>query len=316
MQIVSSSIALQGQHSTSVEQRRSETLRIEHARPAPLAVATPEPASADPAAEEFALEQDVLLLKMLVEVLSGRKINVARIDTREPRGSAAPAVPTTTQPSVEYSFSESYRETESTRFQAAGSVTTADGTQITLELELAMSRSFESNTGIGVSSGQRQDPLILNLAGNAAQLSSAKYSFDLDGDGRAEQVSFATGNSTFLALDRNGNGRIDNGLELFGTRSGDGFADLAHHDSDANGFIDQGDPVFARLLAYGKNTDGEDRTQALSELGIGALYLRRVETPFDLRDASNRTLGTVRSSGLFITENYASGTLQQVDLVV
>ena len=94
MQIVASRIALQGQHSTLVEQRRSEMLRIERARPAPPAVAAPEPTSADPAAEQFALEQEVLLLKMLVETLSGRKINVARIDTGEPQESAAPAMPT------------------------------------------------------------------------------------------------------------------------------------------------------------------------------------------------------------------------------
>jgi len=316
MQIVASRIALQGQHSTLVEQRRSEMLRIERARPAPPAVAAPEPTSADPAAEQFALEQEVLLLKMLVETLSGRKINVARIDTGEPQESAAPAMPTAPPLSVEYSSSVFYRESESTSFQAAGLVTTADGTQIALALELTMSRSFESSISFGVSSGQRQDPLILNLAGNAAQLSSAKYSFDLDGDGRTEQISFATGNSAFLALDRNGNGRIDNGLELFGTRSGDGFSDLARHDSDANGFIDQGDPVFSRLLAYARNSAGEESTQSLSELGIGALYLSRVETPFELRDAGNQTLCTVRSSGLFITENYASCTLQQVDLAV
>ncbi|MBP8924929.1 MAG: hypothetical protein KBG75_03675 [Pseudomonadales bacterium] len=317
MQIVASRIALQGQHSALVEQRRSETLRIERTGAAPLAkVARAEPASADQSGEQLAIEQDVLLIKLLVEALSGRKINIARFDSAAPQASAAPASPPTTQFSVEYRFSEFYRETESARFQAAGSVTTADGTQITLAIELSMDRSFESTTTIGLSNGQRQDPLVLNLAGNAAQLSSAKYSFDLDGDGQAEQISFATGNSAFLALDLDRNGRIDNGLELFGTRSGDGFADLARHDSDANGFIDQGDPVFARLLAYDKTADGSDRTRSLIELGIGALYLHRVETPFDLRGSSNQTLGTVRSTGLFINEDFSSGTLQQVDLVV
>ena len=317
MQIAASQITLQGQHSALIEQRSSETLRIERARAAPLAnVAHAEPASVDQSGEQFAIEQEVLLIKLLVEALSGRKIDIARIDSAEPQASTTPALPASAQFSVEYRFSEFYREVETARFQAAGSVTTADGTQITLAIELTMDRSFESTTIIGLSNGQRQDPLLLNLAGNATQLSGAKYSFDLDGDGQAEQVSFATGNSAFLALDLDRNGHIDNGLELFGTRSGDGFADLARHDSDANGFIDQGDPVFARLLAYDKTADGSDRTRSLTELGIGALYLSRVETPFDLRDSSNQTLGTVRSTGLFINEDFSGGTLQQVDLVV
>lgn len=42
-----------------------------------------------------------------------------------------------------------------------------------------------------------------------------------------------------LSLDQNGNGEIDNGTELFGTKSGDGFADLARYDLDYNGWIDE-----------------------------------------------------------------------------
>lgn len=91
MQIVASRIALQGQHSALVEQRRSETLRIERTGAAPLVkVARAEPASADQSGEQLAIEQDVLLIKLLVEALSGRKINIARFDSAAPQASAAP----------------------------------------------------------------------------------------------------------------------------------------------------------------------------------------------------------------------------------
>ena len=50
--------------------------------------------------------------------------------------------------------------------------------------------------------------------------------------------------SGFLALDKNGNGKIDDGSELFGTKSGDGFADLAEYDSDGNGWIDEKGRVY------------------------------------------------------------------------
>ncbi len=79
--------------------------------------------------------------------------------------------------------------------------------------------------------------------------------------------------SGFLGLDSNNNGRIDNGKELFGTQSGDGFADLARYDSDGNGWIDEGDPVYARLKVWLKDASGADKVISLADAGVGAIYL-------------------------------------------
>lgn len=65
-------------------------------------------------------------------------------------------------------------------------------------------------------------------------LTEAKYNFDLDSDGREDLISFVRPGSGFLALDLNGDGRVNDGRELFGPATGDGFAELARYDQDGN----------------------------------------------------------------------------------
>lgn len=319
MRIETAQIALQGQHSARSEQRRVETLRIERSETAVAAVPVTSGRSSETPSAQVDLDHEVLLIKLLVEALSGRKIHVAHIDP----GSgitldslASPEAQPGGQFSIEYSFSEFYSESEHTRFRATGTVQTAAGQDFAFSLELQMSRSFSSQSTVELRAGQRKDPLVLNFDAAAAQLGTQKFSFDLDANGTPEQISFVGPHSAFLALDRNGNGVIDNGLELFGAVSGDGFADLARFDEDGNGFIDEGDSVFARLLAYSRSEYGELHLHTLAQRGIGALYLGRVATAFELRDTSNSALGTVRTTGLYINEDFTLGTMQQLDLVV
>jgi hypothetical protein len=163
---------------------------------------------------------------------------------------------------------------------------------------------------------QQQDPLVINFDGTAAQLTDAKFSFDIDTDGEAEQVSFTEGNSGFLALDKNSDGVITDGSELFGASSGNGFADLSAYDQDGNGWIDDSDGVFRQLQVFSKDEQGNDVLTGLKASGIGALYLGNVSTAFELKNSSNDSLGTVRASGVYLAENGAFGTLQQVDLTL
>lgn len=120
--------------------------------------------------------------------------------------------------------------------------------------------------------------------------------------------------SGFLVLDAVGGGRVESGRQLFGPTSGDGFADLAAYDSDANGWIDEADPVFGRLGVWTPDAEGGGAVRSLAEAGVGALGLDRVATPFALKDGTE--LGAVRSSGVYLREAGGAGTLQQVDVVV
>ncbi|KRA07961.1 hypothetical protein [Acidovorax sp. Root568] len=212
-------------------------------------------------------------------------------------------------------------ETESTQFAAQGTVRTADGQEIRFSLQLDMQRSYrqESSFSLRLGDAVAVDPLVINFDGSAAQLQDLRFAFDLDSDGQTDNVPLLSGNRGYLALDLNHNSRIDNGRELFGPGTGNGFAELAAYDSDGNGWIDEADPVFQQLQVWTPSADGAEGAgslRTLADVGVGALSTNAVATPFALRAADNASLGTVRSTSAYLRENGSVGTVQQVDLTV
>lgn len=134
-----------------------------------------------------------------------------------------------------------------------------------------MSRSFEEyyETTHTEEVLQMMDPLVINLDTNIAGLSDQKFEFDIDCDGIKDTISMLEKGSGYLALDKNNDGSINDGSELFGTSSGDGFKDLAIYDEDGNGWIDENDEIFDKLLIWSKDADGNDELYTLKEAGVG-----------------------------------------------
>ena len=210
-----------------------------------------------------------------------------------------------------------HEETEETAFRTTGTVRTADGREISFGLELGMSRRFQEETKIEniAEIVDLTDPLVINLDGNIAGLSDQKFMFDIDADGEEESISYLQGGSGYLALDKNGDGVINDGSELFGTKSGDGFADLAEYDADGNGWIDENDPIFDKLRIWAKDENGKDELYTLKEVGVGAICLQKAATDFSLNSQKDNTQnGQIRSTGIFLYENGTAGTMQQLDL--
>lgn len=299
-------------------------------------VDVPEAARATRASETEAIKEAALetegeggpelqLIKSMIEMLTGRRIKV--LTAQDLRPVADPAeVPDSRQASaggnagwgVEYERHESLEEVEQTAFSAQGLVRTADGLELRFDIGLSMSRVWHEETSVSLLAGdvRRKDPLVLNFDGTAAELSSARFRFDLDADGATEDVPLLAGGSGYLSLDLDGDGKITSGAELFGPQSGDGFADLARYDRDGNRWIDDNDAIFDRLRIWSPTAGGNDKLETLRERSVGALYLGHLATPFELRAGGNESLGAVRSSGVFLTEDGQSGTLQQIDLTV
>ncbi len=237
---------------------------------------------------------------------------------REEDGDAADSPATAT---LVYSYQERHHERETTTFSASGVVHTADGEQLDIAVELTMGRQFISEDSAEIQIGaELTDPLVVNFEGTAAELTERTYSFDLDSDGTSDQIHFVGPNSGFLALDANDNGLVDDGSELFGPATGQGFGELALYDEDGNDFIDEGDSVYERLRIWQKDTAGNDRLIALGEAGVGAIYLGSTTTPFQVKDDDNQLQGVVRSSGIYLKEEDGEptgvGTVQQLDLVI
>ncbi|MCI9151240.1 MAG: hypothetical protein HFI42_12235 [Lachnospiraceae bacterium] len=209
-------------------------------------------------------------------------------------------------------------ETEHTAFQANGVVKTADGRELNFGVTVEMSRAFAARYDkITQEDYIVTDPLVINLNTNVASVSDQKFLFDIDSDGKEESISFAGKGSGFLALDKNKDGRINDGSELFGTRSGDGFRDLAAYDEDGNGWIDENDSIFKDLKVWTKDENGKDILMDLRQANVGAIYLGSTETEFSLNRAEdNHTDGIIRRTGLYLKETGEVGTIQHVDLTL
>ena len=208
-----------------------------------------------------------------------------------------------------------YAEAESINFQVKAFVQ-ADSKEIELSLDVSLSRSFVQKTTRTIQMNKiLQDPLVVSLNGSMPSLSSKTFSFDIDSDGKSDQISQLNSGNGFLALDKNSNGIIDNGNELFGTKSGDGFKDLSKYDKDKNGWIDENDAIFDKLRIWQKS-EGKNDLIALGQVGIGAIFLGNTSTPFSLKSTSNELLGNMRNSGFVLFENSKAGVISQIDLAV
>lgn len=191
----------------------------------------------------------------------------------------------------------------------------ADGKEMNISIDLSLSRSFIQKNRTNISLASLYDPLVISLDGGMPNLSSSKFAFDIDSDGKSDQISLLKNGSGFLALDRNSNGKIDDGGELFGTKSGDGFGDLSKYDDDNNGWIDSNDAIFDKLRIWSK-TSNKDELLALGEVGIGAIFLGNTQTPFSLKSESNELLGEMRKSGMVLFENFKAGVISHIDMAV
>ncbi|MFZ6730900.1 hypothetical protein ACO0LG_03150 [Undibacterium sp. Ji42W] len=286
------------------------------------------------ATDEAENDPRIRLIKYIIELMTGRKINslssadiqstdaTPAVEGSTPAASAAGAAPQNPQPAqkgwgLEIDTRQSYTETEQTSFHSTGKIVTADNKEVSFDLSFELSRSYheESSSSVRQGDAKKVDPLVVNFSGHSAQLTSQKFAFDLDADGKKENISFVQG-AGFLALDKNNDGKINNGSELFGPGTGNGFSELAAYDSDGNHWIDENDAIYQKLKVWTKDGAGHDQLQTLKQANVGALYLGNASTEFDLKNAQNHSDGQLRSSGIWLSEDGKAHSLQQVDLTV
>ncbi len=282
-------------------------------------------------AEDMHLDPRLLLLKRLLEALTGNEIRLANMSDIGEQPDDLPEFQTVSSGSslsgrtnrlegwsLSYTRDVIYRESEQISVKAEGRVTTEDGREINFSVSFSVSREFVSREQISIRAGdaQRVDPLVINLDGSPITLSDVRFSFDLNADGKKEDIHFAGRGSGFLALDRNDDGVINDGRELFGPLTGSGFVELSRFDDDGNGWIDERDAVFSKLVIWTKDAEGNDSLKSLRQSGIGAIFLTRVGADFTFKNQRNEAQGIMTEAGVYLSENGKAGTLKQIDMVI
>lgn len=261
------------------------------------------------------------LLESLVYALTGKRIKFKdpTLDlTRSTNNSIPLSVNAGLQGNwgVAYDYHEIKSEKESVSFNSSGTVKTADGRTIAFDMKFAMSREFYQESGVSLRLGNAKvDPLVVVMNGGAPTLSTTKQAFDLDADGKLDNIAFATGNSGFLAFDKNADGIINDGSELFGPSSGNGFSELRAYDNDKNGWIDENDEIYGKLSVLTMTQDGKRTLFKLGDAGVGAIYLNDVSTQFEMKDMADE-YGEMKSSSIFLKENGSVGTIHHIDLSI
>ncbi|ADI02639.1 hypothetical protein [Syntrophothermus lipocalidus] len=281
--------------------------------------------SADDVELPSELEEKVRVVALLVEMFTGRKVEVNKLKLRKLNGETEAGEPAVTVPAgsgqvrrgwgLAYEYRFSYSEEERLSFSGQGVVKTADGRVLNFDFQLDMSRSFAAEERLSLRLGDAAvDPLVISFGDNGISFTTEPWEFDLNGDGVKEKLATLAPGAGFLVLDRNGDGVINDGREMFGPSIGDGWAELAAYDSDGNGWIDEGDSVYSQLRVL-VPAGGSEVMFSLSELSVGAVFLGRVSTPFSFRSPANSDLAFLRSGGIYFKENGQAGFVGKVDMV-
>ncbi|WP_166764569.1 calcium-binding protein, partial [Xanthomonas arboricola] len=166
----------------------------------------------------------------------------------------------------------------------------------------------------------RRDPLVIDLDDDGIETVEANGSilFDHDGDGVKSGTGWIKSDDAFVVMDRNGNGRIDDGSELFGAdtdlssgvKASSGFSALADLDSNKDGFFSSADRHFGDVRLWRDlNQDGISQSNELftfESLNVSRISLRPAVTDdldlgngnvVDNRGAYERVDGTIGLAG-------------------
>jgi hypothetical protein len=152
------------------------------------------------------------------------------------------------------------------------------------------------------------DPLALSFTTTAPSLGAGTQRVDVDADGDAETVAALASGTAYLVRDLNGNGLVDDGSELFGPTTQDGYGELAALDTDGSSWIDEGDAAFTQLSLW--NGREGSALAPLAQAGVGALATRSIATQYTYGAGTGR----IAASSIFLYEDGRAGFTGELEL--
>ena len=216
---------------------------------------------------------------------------------------------------------QEYYQKQTVDFSASLQIQTPNKTfEMNIDLSFTQELYEVHSSTLSIGNENLIDPLVINYGEDInpfENLGNLKFEFDLDNDGENDLIPLLKQGAGFLAFDRNNNGKIDNGSELFGTQSGNGFKDLSVFDEDKNNWIDENDAIFNKLKVWQKDDSNEAKLVSLLDLNIGAIYLGDVQSGFKYQSAIDKTEAVQQSNGIFVKEDGSGvGVVSSLDIAV
>lgn len=174
--------------------------------------------------------------------------------------------------------------------------------------------------GTGNAEGAKVDPLILDINKDGFNIETKKFGtyFDLNCDGFAEKINW-TRQDAILTLDKNGNGIVDDGSEVFGdfhlladgSRAKNGFEALAQYDTNGDGVIDENDEIFDQLkLWVDENGDGISDSGELKTLK--EMHIKAINLNYEYVNESTGTEALIGNVATFVYDDDSTAAIGEM----
>lgn len=195
-----------------------------------------------------------------------------------------------------------YEENQRLIFESVGEVQTEDGRTIDYVMQLDFQHHLrqESERETLRNTREWRDPLVISLTGQIPTIGNGSFEFDLNSDGQNEQLKQLGAGMGYIAFDKNNDGEINNGNELFGANTGRGFSELAQYDSDGNGWIDENDSIYDQLKVWQPN---QNKLISFSEAEVGAIFLQADDTAYTFTKSDGDADARITQSSVALKEN-------------
>ena len=221
---------------------------------------------------------------------------------------------------IVFNTQEQYYQKQDITFSSSVKIKTPNQS-FEMNIDFSFSQEFYESQSSRIIIGDKKfvDPLVINYDEDInpfANISNLHFAFDLDSNGTTEMIPLLKQGAGFLALDKNENGNIDNGNELFGPNSNDGFTELAFYDKDKNNWIDEKDAIFDKLKIWSIDENGNQSLVSLIDKNVGAIYLGDVQSGFKYQSSISQIDALQKSNGIFVKEDGSGlGVVNSIDIV-
>jgi len=186
-----------------------------------------------------------------------------------------------------------------------------NGKQLSLDYSFYLASDKIKYDSFETTAAALKDPLIIQFGDQSIGEISGQEDFNINQDNNIDSLPVFSGDVGYLVYDKNANNKADNGSELFGPTSGNGFNELAQLDENNNGFLDKEDSAYKQLYLWqpDKNT-----WLSLADAGIEAISTDAIATPYTFYDQNDEVQAQMRNSSFAISETGRGFGVHQVDV--